>query len=638
MIKKRLFSLVSGASALIAQTVALQWLSLVANAIMVFAIASFLQRLFDSDRGFSAIHLAFMVGVCIMVACVRYLTTLRVGISSHRLAFMVKRSLRERLYVKLLALGPSYTRKLSTSEAVQLAGEGIDQLEVYFSKYLPQLFYCLLAPLTLFALLAFVDIRVALVLLACIPLIPASIMVIQKRAKATFSRYWSDYVDLGAGFLESLQALSTLKVYQADAAHQRQMETDSETFRRATMRVLRLQLSSVTIMDAIAYGGAVLGIILAVLGFQAGTIDFAGCFIVVVLSAEFFIPLRQLGSLFHVAMNGMAASDKIFDLLDLEEPFNGDKDGPSPASVAAPDRGFCVRGLGFSYDGKTPVLSGIDLEASPGAPVALVGASGSGKSTLAALMAGRMGGYTGSLSIAGKEASELGRDALMRTVVLVGDRSHLFKATVRENLLIACPEATDAALWQVLEQVKLAGMLRQEKGLDTPIGEGASDFSGGQRQRLALARALLSGADAYLFDEATSSIDSESEACIMEVIAHIAQSKPVLIVSHRLANVEDASCIYVLDKGRVCERGTHGELLAARGVYARLYAAQRELEDFVSEGSGECGAEGGGLAGSGRRVRGEESEGSEGRESALEAIRLRARPYTPDEEARVCHA
>jgi ABC-type transport system involved in cytochrome bd biosynthesis fused ATPase/permease subunit len=612
MIKKRLFGLVRGAGALIAQSVALQWLSLVANAIMVFTLGSFLQGLFAN--GFSLYHLLATVGVCIAVAGVRYVVTLRIGVSSHQLAFAVKRSLREKLYSKLLALGPSYTRHLSTSELVQLAGEGIEQLEVYFSKYLPQLFYCLLAPLTLFVVFSFIDLRVALVLLCCLPLIPVSIMLIQRRAKATFTRYWSDYVDLGGSFLESLQALTTLKVYQADAAHQRRMEKDAESFRRATMRVLRLQLMSVTVMDAIAYGGAAAGIIIAVLDLSAGTVSLAGCFAVVVLSAEFFIPLRQLGSLFHIAMNGMSASDKIFALLDLEQDGGREQDGgkgivgEGAAGEGAereagaerdsggeqgaeqggaftpqnlPNHTVRATGLGFSYDASSNILTGIELEFAAGAPVALVGASGSGKSTLAALIGGRLGGYTGSLTLGGSELSTFARKRLMRTVVLVGSNSHLFKGTVRENLLPARPSASDAELWQVLAQVRLDGMLREEGGLDTAVSEGAANLSGGQRQRLALARALLADASVYLFDEATSNIDIESEACIMEVIFLLARSKSVLLISHRLANVTGAACIHVLKEGAVCERGTHAELLAAEGVYASLYITQCELEDFA---------------------------------------------------------
>ncbi|MDR2106706.1 MAG: ABC transporter ATP-binding protein/permease [Coriobacteriales bacterium] len=616
MIDRRLLRLVYGAVGLIAQTVALQWLSLIANAVMVFTIGAFLQDLFQA--GFFFGPLLVTVGVCIAVAGVRYVVTLRVGISSHELAFAAKRSLRERLYVKLLALGPSYTRHLATSEVIQLAGEGIEQLEVYFSKYLPQLIYCILAPLSLFAILAFIDIRVALVLLACVPLIPVSIMIIQKRARKAFVRYWDEYVDLGGGFLESLQALNTLKLYQADAAHQRRMDADAETFRKATMRVLRLQLASVTVMDAIAYGGAAAGIIIAVLGLEAGAVSLAGCFVIVVLSAEFFIPMRQLGALFHVAMNGMSASEKLFALLDLDEASGASLAGPQradsgeggrgaegvdrgpatvasgcgpatgrgPATVASATTGCTLRaqGLGFSYDGRTAVLSDIDLEVARGAPVALVGPSGSGKSTLAALLGGRQGGYEGSLTLGEHEVSGLVRERLMQTVVLTGDRSHLFKATVRENLAIARPDASDEQMWQVLEQVRLSGMLRVGQGLDTALGEGASNLSGGQRQRLALARALLADAEVYLFDEATSNIDVESETCIMEVIASLARRKPVLIISHRLANVEGAACIHVLKDATICERGTHEELLAAQGVYAEMYGAQRELEEFAPAG------------------------------------------------------
>lgn len=488
----------------------------------------------------------------------------------------VKRTLRELIYRKLLGLGAGYRQSASTAEVVQVAVEGVDQLETYFGAYLPQFFYALLAPLTLFAYLCTVNVPSAVVLLVCVPLIPIAIAAVQTWAKKLLAKYWEQYTALGDTFLENLQGLTTLKIYQSDSFKQEEMNREAESFRRITMKVLTMQLNSITIMDLIAYGGAALGVVLSVTQYRAGQVDLAGCLLIILLSADFFIPMRQLGSFFHIAMNGMAASEKIFRLLDLPEPERGTAPFPKDCSIT------CT-GLGFAYEPDRPILHGIELAVPKGSFTAIVGESGCGKSTVAGLLQGRNRGYSGSIQIGGVELADIAEANLMESITYISHQSYLFKGTVRENLQMGRPDATDDELWAALEKVKLDGFLRQEEGLDTPLTEQGANLSGGQRQRLALARALLHDSPVYIFDEATSNIDVESENDIMAEIHQLAREKTVILISHRLANVTGADDIYVVEKGRVVEHGTHYELLEKRGAYAALWNAQQSLENYGRE-------------------------------------------------------
>ena len=574
MINKRLIAAVPESRKYIAGNVLCQWVSLLANITLLGALAGLLASLAAGlpERGRALVPL----GVAAAALAVRAACTLLASRMSFRSARAVKRTLRERLYRKLLALGPSYQEQTNTSEVVQVAVEGIDQLETYFGSYLPQFFYAMLAPLTLFAVLAPVSFPAAVVLFLCVPLIPLSIVAVQRWAKKLLSKYWGQYTALGDTFLEDLQGLTTLKIYQADGYKQEQMDQQAERFRKITMKVLTMQLNSITIMDLVAYGGAALGILLAVSQFRAGAVDLAGCLLIIVLAADFFLPMRLLGSFFHIAMNGMAASEKMFRILDLPVPTAGDQPFPADCSIRCEN-------VGFSYDPGREVLKGVSLACPAGSFTALVGESGCGKSTLAALLTGRNRGYTGSITVGGVELSRLDEVSLLENVTYISHQSHLFKGTVEENLRLARPNAAEEELWQALEQVNLAAFLRGEQGLSTQLLEGASNLSGGQRQRLALARGLLRRSPVYLFDEATSNIDVESENDIMEAIRALAKTKTVLLISHRLANVVDADCIYVLDKGQVAESGTHQELLGKNGAYRRLWDAQAALEHYGEE-------------------------------------------------------
>ena len=575
MINKRLISTVKESKTYIAGNVICQWVSLAVNITMMGAIARMLQSLFSRSAGDGQIALtAVIAAVAVVIRFVCNILSARMGYLSSK---AVKKTLREMIYRKLLRLGTSYKEQANTSEVVQVAVEGVDQLETYFGAYLPQFFYAMLAPLTLFVVLSFVNFPSAIVLLVCVPLIPVTIIGVQRWAKKLLAKYWGQYTALGDTFLENLQGLTTTKIYQADDFKHREMNEQSEHFRKITMKVLTMQLNSITIMDLIAYGGAALGVILATTQFRSGHVDLAGCILIILLAADFFLPMRMLGSFFHIAMNGMAASDKIFRLLDLPEPEQKTQTVPADCSIECKD-------LHFSYDADREILHGVDMTFPKGSFTAIVGESGCGKSTVAAILMGRNKGYSGSITVGGVPLSEISEGSLMENFTYISHQSYLFKGTVRDNLLMARPNAGEDTLWQVLEQVNLADFLRSEKGLDTVLSEKASNLSGGQCQRLALARALLHDSPVYIFDEATSNIDVESENDIMREIHALAKTKTVILISHRLANVVGADNIYVLDKGNVVESGDHNTLLAMDSAYAELWNAQQELEHYTKGG------------------------------------------------------
>lgn len=570
MINKRLIGTVSESKKYIVGNVAAQWCSLAANIAMMTAVTGLLASLFEKTAEKSCIFTTALVVIIAVV--IRFICTVLSSRMGYLSSKSVKKALREKIYRKLLRLGASYNGQVKTSEVVQVAVEGVDQLETYFGAYLPQFFYAMLAPLTLFVYLCFVNIPSAVVLLICVPLIPVSIAAVQTWAKKLLSKYWGQYTALGDTFLENLQGLITLKIYQADGYKNEEMNTEAEKFRRITMKVLTMQLNSITIMDFIAYGGAALGIIMAATQYRVGHVTLAGCLLIILLSADFFIPMRQLGSFFHIAMNGMAASDKIFRLLDLPE--------SEKKTAVCPDGDIVCENLTFSYETDREILHNVNLSFPKGAFTSIVGESGCGKSTIAAVLMGRNKDYGGSVRIGNEELREISEDSLMRQITYVNHQSYLFKGTVRDNLLMGKQDAEDSELWTVLERVNLAPFLRGEQGLDTNVFEKGGNFSGGQCQRLALARALLHDSPIYIFDEATSNIDVESENDIMREIHRLAETKTVILISHRLANVTASDRIYVMENGAVAESGTQEELLKTDGVYSALWSAQQLLENY----------------------------------------------------------
>lgn len=577
MIKTRLVGLLSHAKKYIVYTILWQWAALLSQVLAVFSIADLLERVVYQAVTVPIIERTIMILVLVVV--IRFVCE-RMGAKSSYLACVdVKRILREKIYEKMLKLGASYSEQVSSSEVVQVSTEGVEQLETYFGKYLPQLFYSLIAPLTLFLILCRVSVKASVILLICVPLIPISIVVVQKIAKRLLNNYWSIYTGLGDSFLENLQGLTTLKIYQADQQKADEMDVESQNFRKITMKVLTMQLNSTSVMDIVAYGGAAIGMAVAVSEFLNGNISVAGTLCIVLLASEFFLPLRLLGSFFHIAMNGMAASDKIFKILDLPEPQAGEKTLPDGALDVT------LKDVHFSYEEDREILKEINLNLPAGSFVSLVGESGCGKSTIAGMLAAKNRGYSGEITIGGVPLNEVNETNLMQRVVLVRHNSYLFKGTVEENLKMAKPDATKEEMEAVLQKVNLLGFLQTQDGLQTQLLEKASNLSGGQCQRLVIARALLKeDSKVYIFDEAASNIDVESEELIMNVIHNLAKTKTVLLISHRLANVVKSDKIYFLKDGEIKESGKHEELMSQNGAYSHLYESQMTLENYGKGG------------------------------------------------------
>ena len=574
MINKKLLSFDRGALRYVGLNVLFQWLGMLCNVVFVTAVARLVGAAFAGSLT-SALLWQQLV-LCLVTVPLRFGFTMLASGMSDKASKDVKRTLRSNIYAKLTRLGSNYTETVATSEVVMLASEGVEQIDTYFAKYLPQLFYSLLAPVTLFVLLVGVHARSAIILLCCVPLIPMSIVAVQKFAKKLLNKYWGEYTTLSDSFLENIQGLTTLKIYQADGWKHEQMNAQAERFRKITMKVLTMQLNSVTLMDLMAYGGAGLGIISAVSAFAKGQLSLTATLTIVLLAADFFLPLRLLGSYFHIAMNGAASAEKIFKLLAADEPADGDR-------VPGEDTALRLEHVTFGYEKDRTILHEVSLTIPQGSFVSLVGESGCGKSTIAALLAGSRTGYTGSVTLGGVPVGELQQEQRLHTLTVVPHNATIFKGTVEENLRMAKPDAAESELWAALEQVNLADFCRSQKGLQTALHEGGSNLSGGQRQRLAMARALLHDTPIYLFDEATSNVDAESENDIMAAIHSLAGKKTVILISHRLANVVDSDCIYVLDKGCIVEQGKHADLLAAQGAYSRLYTAQKQLETLGKE-------------------------------------------------------
>lgn len=576
MIKTRLIEQVPSSKKYIALTVLAQWLKTVANIVMIFILSNLLAQILDG-KAFDFKRLLPYLGAIAAVMLVRYLC----GYASSQTSFFasseVKKVLRQKMYKKLTRMGASYSEKVSTSEVLQVFVEGVDQLELYFGKYLPQFFFAMLAPITLFAVLVFVSWKASLVLLICVPLIPLSIVAVQKIAKRLLSKYWGVYTNLGDTFLENIQGLTTLKVYQADERKNVEMNEKAEEFRRITMKVLTMQLNSVSVMDIVAYAGSAVGVVIAIIQVKNGTITLPQAFLIIMLAADFFLPLRLLGSFFHVAMNGMAASDKLFKLLDTKEDEHGSE---IPENL---DEDIEIKDLSFSYDGEKTVLSDISATFKKHELISIVGESGCGKSTLASLLCGTTKGYIGSITIGGVEIKDIDEKTLMNNITAVNFNSYIFAGTVRENMLIADKSASDEKMIEALKMVNLWSFLSEQDGLDTKLNQQGSNFSGGQRQRLAIARALLHNTPIYVFDEVTSNIDAESENDIMAVIHNMAKIKTVILISHRLENVVGSGKILLLDKGKIEESGTHSKLMSLNKKYKLMYSTQAELEKYAKE-------------------------------------------------------
>ena len=572
MIDKRLLQYFSETKKAIAQVVGLKCILLVLNSLATGLLVYALRLFFTENHWQRPLSLVLLSSF--LIYGIRFFVAKKEVRLAYQESASVKETMRNRLFQKLMCFGVHYKERLRSAEAVQIIGEGIDQLEIYFSAYLPQFFYSMIAPVFLFFVIGSMSWTVAIVLLIGVPMIPLAIALIQTFAKKTFAKYWTEYTDVGDEFLENLQGLTTLKIYGTDAYRHRKMEKSAEAFRVQTMRVLTMQLNSIIVMDFVAYGGAAIALVVCLKACVSGSLDFFDALFILLLSADYFLPMRQLGSFFHIAMNGMAAADRMFDLLALEE----EEDGHMAMADAADE--LTARNLVLSYDGDKNALDDLSFEIKGPQLVGIVGPSGSGKSTLAAVLSKQVKGYEGSLAFCDVELSDTKEKSLLDHVTYLGAESYLMGGSVRELLAMANPRATVAAMWDSLERVNLKEYFDAEEGLDTAIQSGGSNLSGGQRQRLSLAMALLHDTPIYIFDEVTSNIDVESEEKIVGEIRALAETRLVLFISHRLANVKEAGRLLVLDRGHLVEEGRHDELIQRGGMYRSLWQTQAELEQY----------------------------------------------------------
>ena len=573
MLDKKLFVLLGNNKKYIFYTVGLMIVGLFANIAVTASIVRAIKMAVEYDNNARVFLLPAVIGI--IGIAVRYACSRLVGELKDTLGRSVKKDLRQRVYSKIVQLGVRSTDGMSMAGLTQVSIEGIEQLDLYYSNYIPQFFYAMAAPIILFFITVWIDWHVALVLLACVPLIPLSIVAVSKYAKKIFAKYWGKYTSMGDSFLDSVQGLKELKIFNADAARHVKMNEKSEEFRKITMKVLVMQLASITIMDLVAYGGAGLGIAFAMLGIvKWGLSPFSALFLILV-AVDFFLPLRAFGSAFHVAMNGASAGNKIISLLEQPNPVWG-KD-------SVEDTELKLNKLSFSYDGKREVLKNVNMVFPKKSMTSIVGESGCGKSTVVNMLLGAYRPKNGTITVGGKEIEKLSREQYYSKIAVVSYNTYIFNESVRQNFRLASRSIKDEEIYTFLEKVNLKDFIKNNGGLDKVITEDATNISGGQKQRLALAISLAANKEIYVFDEATSNIDVESEAIIMANIKELSKTKSVIVISHRLANVVPSDLIYFMEKGEVMEKGTHAELMAKNGGYARLYIAQKNLEEGYAE-------------------------------------------------------
>ena len=573
MFDKELIKLLGTNKKYVVHVVLLMILGMLANIGITASICWAVYLLIEKQPAWMYLYSAITAVVAIIV---RYIASRLTGDLKDVLGRKVKKDLRERTYDKILRLGVKSTDGMSMAGLTQVSLEGIAQLDLYYSTYLPQFFFSMIAPFILFAICVGIDWRTSLVLLACVPLIPVSIVAVSKYAKKIFAKYWGKYTSMGDGFLASVQGLKELKIFRADAARQIKMNENAEEFRKITMKVLVMQLASTTIMDLVAFGGAGAGIALSIVGLMNEWLAPASALFLILVAVEFFLPLRALGSAFHVAMNGASAGKKIISLLNQPDPVWGEKE------VAG--RELALENVTFSYDKKRDVLKDVTMNFPEKGMTAIVGESGCGKSTVVNLLIGARRPDKGNVLIGGDEIESVSRTAYYSRLASVSYNTYIFNDTVRANFELAKKDVTDEEIFAALEKVNLSAFIKENGGLDKVITEDANNISGGQKQRLALAVNLVADKDIYVFDEATSNIDVDSEAIIMKNIKEMSENKSVIVISHRLANVVPADNIYFMQDGQVKESGSHAELMEQKGEYAELFNAQKQLEEGYKSG------------------------------------------------------
>ena len=587
MIHKRLTGSVPKSKKWILLSALSSWISLLCNTAITFVTVRFIFGLYSSSLDKKTVFVLLFAASAALI--IRVIAVRKRSYFSYRAGTEVKRTLRSMLYDKFISLKLNYSQYISMAEVTQIGTDGIEQLDSYFGAYLPQFFFSMAAPITLFIILAPINFFAALVLFVCVPLIPLSIAAIQTVAKRILKRYLDVYTGLGDSFLDNLRGLITLKAYSDDEAQHRELNAEAENFRRVTMRVLTMQLNSIFVMDTVAYGGTALGTIVSLYQLRAGNLSIEGTLLFILLCAEFFLPLRALGSFFHIAMNGITAANRLFELMDVKSDsasiLNEAELEETAKKIKRAQPSLEVKNLNFNYNESKQALKNASLEFLKPGFYGIAGESGSGKSTAAALLMGLQKNYSGEILLSGIEAKKLPDEFRAKYMNLVSTESFLFGASVRENLLIAKPSASDEELMSVLKKVLLDEFILNRKysgdgnsGLDFYIESGGKNLSGGQVQRFALARALLHDTDIYIFDEAVSNIDVESEELILNALYELSKTKIIIFISHRLANIENADHIYVFEKGEIKEEGTHSSLIEKNGIYARMYLQQKDLE------------------------------------------------------------
>ena len=579
MFNKRLLSICDSSKKWIGLTVLMNWISIICNIALILFIGTTVDKLMNGNLNLNVISTSLFIIAMLSIRFVANFMSTKFSLHS---SSEVKKTLRSTIYEKLLSLGVNYTDAISTSSTVQIAVDGVEQLEIYFGRFMPQLFYSLLAPLTLFAVMSFISFKTAIVLLICVPLIPMTIMAVMKIAKKLLSKYWGVYTDLGDSFLENLQGLTTLKIFDIDEDKNKEMNDNAEHFRKITMKVLSMQLNSITIMDLIAFGGSAIGILIAIAEFRAGLLTAGQVLIIILLSAEFFIPMRLLGSFFHVAMNGISASERMFKLLDTEVEEIKDLDETKLANLN--NINIELKNVDFSYDKERKVLENINIEMKNNKMIALVGESGCGKSTITNLLLKQNKVDSGEILLNGINLNEIPFDVLTKKVGFINHSAYIFNGSIEDNIRMGKNDASYDEIYDALKKANLYEFVMSlPEKLNTNVGEGGSLLSGGQKQRLALARTIITDPEIYIFDEATSNIDVESEEKVWESIYKLSKNKTVIVISHRLANVKNADAIYVLDKGHIVEHGKHKELMMTKNKYYELVTHQQNLENIYRE-------------------------------------------------------
>ena len=576
MIDKKLLALLGENKKYIFYTVGLMIVGLFANLAITASICYAIQYAAEyASSGSNAQGFILPAVIVIIAMAIRYITSRSIGDLKDTLGRNVKKDLRQKIYDKIIKLGVRTTDNMSMAGLTQLSMEGVEQLDLYYSAYIPQFFYAMIAPIILFVVTVRINWAVALVLLACVPLIPMSIIAVSRYAKKIFAKYWGKYTSMGDSFLDSVQGLKELKIFQTDAAQNIKMNETSEEFRKITMKVLVMQLASTTIMDMVAYGGAGLGIALTIHAVVNGTLSAYAALFLILVAVDFFLPLRAFGSAFHIAMNGASAGNKILSLLAQPDPVWGNETVDSTK--------IAIKDVTFSYDGTRDVLQHVFMSFGSTGMYAIVGESGSGKSTVVNLLLGAYHPQQGSILVGNKPLETLNREAYYSHISVVSYNTYIFNETIRQNFMLAKADVTDEEIYNALKKVNLYDFIIGNGGLDKIITEDAANISGGQKQRLALAINLVANKDIYIFDEATSNIDIESEAIIMNNIKELSKEKSVIVISHRLANVIAADTIYYIEDGEVKEHGTHAELMNMHEGYAKLYTTQKNLEEGYTE-------------------------------------------------------